>query len=151
MPSKKHTTVDSLSRKPPGPSDIRQIEEGEDIDEWINQQINISDWMVCPVETEDGNILEDMYTERHQAVGRYLLDGMQRPEGLKGREWTKFRQYALKFVVRGGHLFKKATKNVPLRRVINIEEEIKEVLDACHEQQGHPGIKRTYRLISDRY
>ena len=84
-------------------------------------------------------------------MARYLLDGMQRPEGLKGREWTKFRQYALKFVIRGGHLLKKAIKNVPLRRVIDMEEKIKEVLDACHEQQGHPGIERTYRLLSNRY
>lgn len=151
IPGKKHTAADGLSRKPPGPSDLEQAENEEDIDAWVDGQINAVEWIACPVETVEEQVLEDGYSEYHQMVGQFLLNGMQRPEGLKGREWTKFRQYALKFLVRGGHLFKRATKNVPLRRVVDSEEERENILNSCHEEQGHPGIERTYRLIADRY
>ena len=154
VPGSKHTAPDGLSRKPPGPSDLEDLENEGDIDDWIDDQINSQEWLVCPVEEgeeEQEQRLEDGYSELHQSVANFLLNGMQRPEGLKGAEWTKFRRYALKFLVRGRHLFKRATKNIPLRRVVDSEEERESILDACHEQQGHPGLERTYRLIADRY
>jgi hypothetical protein len=48
---------------------------------------------------------------------------LKRPEGLSLKKFCKFKNNALKFLVRDGYLFRRASKNVLLRRIIDGEED----------------------------
>lgn len=150
VPGKTHTVADGLSRKPPGPSDIWERDNEEDIDDWVDKQLNCVYAYPAEVFSEE-EVLYPGYSEEHQEIAKFLLNGMQKPSHLKGSNWTKFRKEALKFVVRERHLFRRATKNVSIRRVLDKDEERAQVLKECHDNAGHPGKERTYRLIADRY
>jgi hypothetical protein len=57
----------------------------------------------------------------------------------------RFKGNALKFMVHDGHLFRRASKNVPLRRVVDDEGDRGRILKALHEDCGHQGREGTYR------
>ena len=151
VPGKKYTVADGLSRKPPRLSDIWERDNKEDINDWVDAQINT--FYVFPVEVlnKEEDLLYLGYSEEHQEYGKFLLNGMKKPPYLKGKDWTKFRLEALKFIVRDRHLFRRATKNVSIRRVLDKDKERQQVLEECHDRAGHPRKERTYRLITDRY
>jgi hypothetical protein len=54
-------------------------------------------------------------------------------------------------MVHKGHLFKKASKNMPLRRVVDSKTDRARILKAAHEECGHRGREGTYRRVADRY
>jgi hypothetical protein len=50
-----------------------------------------------------------------------------------------------------GHLFKKTSKNIFLRRVIDSEINQARILEAAYKESGHKKKKGTYRRIVDKY
>jgi hypothetical protein len=67
------------------------------------------------------------------------------------KEFNKFKKEALKFKVQENHLFRRNSKNVPLRRVIDHPEERMRIIESLHDESGHRGREGTYRRIADRY
>jgi hypothetical protein len=102
-----------------------------------------TDWLV-----PDGG-----YSDDSKAIARFLKGptALARPHDMTVKEFRKFKDNALKFACGGGHLFRKSSKNMPMRRVIDDDEMRKEILEAMHEQGGHKGRERTYRRVADRY
>ena len=49
------------------------------------------------------------------------------------KDFHKFKDNTLKFTYGGGYLFRKSSKNIPIRRVIDDEDIRKEILEAIHK------------------
>ena len=161
---KKHTAADGLSRKPVTQTDLEDQEREEEIDDFIAAELQ-------PIQTSHAslhrpvqmrstglrkesrgtaNFLEDSYGEEYQEIARWLCT-LVRPTHLEGKAYRRFKQEALKFVVHDRQLFRRASKNVPLRKVVDRGERKKEILLELHEASGHKGREGTYRRVADRY
>ena len=68
-----------------------------------------------------------------------------------GKDFQLFKQQATKFLVKDKHLFRRASKNVPLRRVVDSLENRQQILQELHDGSGHRGREGTYRRVADRY
>ena len=151
VPGKKHTAADGLSRRPRGPSDdIDEVHE-KDIDDFIDEQLNCV--RVCPVsvnEAEEELPLEGSYSEESQRIARYLTT-LTWPNEMNRKAFRKFKSWALQFLVRDRQLFKRANKNVPLRRVVDETEDQQKILKQLHDEDEHKGREGTYRRVADRY
>ena len=103
-------------------------------------------------EEDSGSVLNPAseYSEKHERFAIYLAT-LRRPGGLNARQFTKFKKEALKFLVRDGELFRRGSKNVPMRRVIDKEEQAQEIITYQHDYSGHKGIEGTYRRVAALY
>lgn len=152
IPGKKNGVADGLSRQVPLPDEVlNDVDHG--IDDMVDADLDVL--YVRPVElgdTEEAPVLQPDagYSEQSLAIANWLTT-MQRPEGLTGNAFTKFKRWASRFMVQGGHLFHKAGRNRPLRRVLDDVTERRDVLRTMHEQHGHRGREGTYRTVSWRY
>jgi hypothetical protein len=60
--------------------------------------------------------LKEGYDEEAWKITRYLRT-LRKPEEMSIKQFRKFKKHALKFLVHDGHFFRRATKNVPFRRI----------------------------------
>ena len=150
IPGRKHSGPDSLSRRPRTESDNIDEAHEEDIDDFIDRDLNSI--RICPATLAAGTerILTEDYSDESEAIARFLTT-LAKPETMDRKEFRKFKANALKFLVRDGHLFRKANKNMPLRRVVDNETQRQQILQELHEESGHRGREGTYRRIADRY
>ena len=61
------------------------------------------------------------------------------------------KQYALRFLVHEGLLFRRAKVNMPPRRVVWDENDQKRIIKELHDNSGHRGKKGIYQKIGLRY
>ena len=150
MPGRKHTAADGLSRRPRGPSDSEDEAVEGDIDDFIDGQLNCV--RVCPVRALDESepVLDDGYSEESISIATYLTS-MQKPPDMDQKQFRKFKLNALHFMVRDKQLFRRANKNMPLRRVIDSDEDRNNIVESLHDESGHRGKEGTYRKVADRY
>jgi len=99
---------------------------------------------------EGGERLRPGYSEESKAIALYLTT-LKKPSHMTSKQFRRFRTNALTFMVHKGHLFKRASKNMPLRRVVDSEVDRFKILKAAHEESGHRGREGTYRRVADRY
>ena len=119
------------------------VGEPED-DRWPVAEEDVWNW-------RENGPLRPGYSETSQQIAGWLLKPGTRPPGLEGTAYRRFKGKAMRFFTRNGHLFLKASKNVPLRRVVDKDEDRIDIMQALHEQSGHRGTETTYRKIADRY
>ena len=151
VPGTKHGAADGLSRRPRGPSDDQDDLDELDIDDFIDAELNpIRVYPVTVGEDPDVNVLDDSYSEQSQRIARYLAT-MVRPSEMSRKEFRQFKLQALKFLVKDRYLFRRANKNVPLRRVVDGLGDRLEILKELHDESGHRGREGTYRRVADRY
>ena len=151
VPGKKHTAADGLSRRPRGSSDDIDEAHEENIDDFIDEQLNCV--RVCPVsvsEVEKELPLEESYSEESQRIARYLTT-LTWPSGMDRKAFRKFKSWALQFLVRDKQLFKRANKNVLFRRIVDEIENQQKILKQLHDEGGHKGRESTYQRVTDRY
>ena len=146
---KKHTAADGLSRRPHTQQEQEEIAREVDIDEWIEAELG-SLRMYPATLTDEGRVLEESYSEKSEEIAKYLLT-LRKPPGMGTKEFRKWRKEALKYKVQDRHLFRRNTKNIPLRRVIDDIKEQEEIMISLHDETGHRGREGTYRRIADRY
>jgi RNase H-like domain found in reverse transcriptase/Integrase zinc binding domain len=104
-----------------------------------------------PLDFEDlDGPLDSTYGPAYQQIAQYLLD-LQKPEGMEAVAFRKFKVAAHRFQIFQNQLFRRESKNVPMRRVIDGKNLKNKVLYTLHEQTGHRGREGTYRKIADRY
>lgn len=99
---------------------------------------------------EGGERLRPGYSEESVAIAHYLTT-LKRPPHLSTKDFRQFKRNALTFMVYQGHLFKRASKNIPLRRVVDDDADQERIMKAAHDECGHRGKEGTYRRIADRY
>lgn len=169
VPGKKHTAADGLSRRPAGEGETLDT---EDIDDWIDDQLEkncsaamfrsypatvedieeleVGPHLDPPNEEDRHDILDESYTEEWQTLARFLVR-FTRPPGLYGKDYRNYRERADRYEVYGDLLYRKASKNIPRKRVIARDEDREKVVREMHDELGHRGEESTYRRVADRY
>ena len=101
-------------------------------------------------ESVDESVLVPGYREASQRIATYLIT-LQKPAGMDTKEFRKFKNYALHFRVLDCHFFRRNSRNVPCRRVIDNEADCQSILKSLHNESGRRGRKGTYKQIADQY
>ena len=149
IPGRKHTAADGLSRRPHTKADLAEAEAEPDIDEFILAELNCL--RVSPISVDEPiPILQEGYTELSRKIATYLTT-LRRPADMTIKEFNAFKKRALKFKVQDNHLFRRNSKNVPMRRVVDNLVERQNILQQLHDESGHKGREGTYRRVADRY
>ena len=130
--------------------DVEGVSESEESESDVSEEELLDERGGEVWTPEEGERLRPGYSEESITIARYLTT-LRKPPGMTTKEFQQFKRKALTFMVHEGHLFKRANKNVPLRRVVDIEEDRRKILKAAHEESGHRGKEGTYRRIADRY
>ena len=87
--------------------------------------------------------------EELERVQKFLED-LERPKGLSERDVRSFLDYARKFFVSQGVLYRRSKEGLHQRVVVKPEER-EAVLRGVHEELGHRGLFSTRRTLLDRY
>ena len=82
--------------------------------------------------TLDTKPLHPSYSEYHQNIAHWLLY-QHRPQGISRAAFQKLKRLAIRHFVQDGYLFRKHSKNLPLRRVVDDEETKIALIAECHE------------------
>ena len=99
---------------------------------------------------EPGGILEDGYSKDSQRIALFLTT-LRKPSGMSRGEFRAFRKRALKYAVIGKELYRRGSKNMPSRIVVDSLEKRSAILKDLHEESGHKGRESTYWRIFVRY
>ena len=117
--------------------ELRQEAETEDdrVEDLASNLEGLTDW------DDTNSQLRPGYSQHSITIAKYLTT-LKRPASIKemsSKEFHKFKREALTFQVHKGDLFKRASKNVPLRRVVDNGEDRLRILEAMHDETGHRG------------
>lgn len=149
VPGRKHSAADGLSRRPPTAADLAEAEAETDIDDFILTELN--SLRVSPISLDEPTpILADNYSDNSWKIATYLTT-LRRPPEMNAKEFNAFKKKAVKFEVQDNHLFRRNSKNVPMRRVVDDPTERQTILQQLHHESGHKGREGTYRRVADRY
>ncbi|KAJ5675385.1 protein SEY1 [Penicillium macrosclerotiorum] len=146
---KKHSAADGLSRRPATEQELIDQAKEADIDEFIAEEVS---YLRVPVWVlPEGRILSESYSDDSEMITRYL-SSLRRPEAMPRSQFYTFKKKALQFAVQGEYLFYRGRGvNLPLRRVLDTEEDRQRVLKGAHDEIGHREREATYHLLKLRY
>jgi hypothetical protein len=160
IPGRKHTVADGLSRCPRTESDDIDEQNEEDIEDFLDTELailSIAPISVVPENSEKSEefgtpiqIFNKTYSEELQHIAKYLTT-LRKPKRLTASEFRQFRKKAMKYVMRDGLIFRRESKNIPSRLVVDSGEEQTKIIMALHDESGHKGRESTYRKIADYY
>ena len=149
---KKHVVADALSRYPQ-PDGWQPPEDPEDdLDAYIDYAMCES--IECNLSTHgtpaDDRLLGAGYEDESEEIAQYLV--YQRvPPGMPARKRRAWRRQALTFYFSDSMLFKKASRNVAVRRVVDDKTTQGAIITEVHAQLGHRGVNGTATAIAQRY
>ena len=101
-------------------------------------------------ENDDEESLKNEYFEKFQKIVHYLIT-LAKSNHLNRKKFCKFKNWALQFLVRDRHLFKRVNKNVSLRKVIDKIENQAIILKQFHDENEHRGREEIYRRMTNKY
>ncbi|GBG70054.1 hypothetical protein CBR_g4882 [Chara braunii] len=146
----KNQVADGLSRLPIREEDLPRFKEEEVTmaKEEIMKVVTNRAQIVRSSRGKEGGpmtFLANLYDGKYRDIGLYLV----------GREagTERIRQKALGYCLRGGHLFKRATKFAIPMRVLCDPEERRAVIEELHDGfvRGHRGVKGTFDKVRRLY
>ena len=146
IPGSKNSVADGLSRKPAGPSDLREKETEEDIDDFVDAQIYMQ-------QLEDaGFVLKGRWSDESHRIANYLTT-LTEPTHLSSAAMIRaFKIRAMKYLVRDGALWMRPKKpGLQPRRLVDFPEDRAELFEEYHRKTGHKGRDDTYHRISTSY
>jgi hypothetical protein len=159
VPGRKHTAADGLSRRPRTESDNVDEQYKTDIEDFIDAELGALS--IAPVQAgidedssdgreEPDGILEDGYSKDSQKIALFLTT-LRKPSEMSRGEFRSFRKRALKYAVIGKELYRRGSKNIPSRIVVDSLEKRSAILKDLHKENGHKGRESTYWRIFVRY
>lgn len=148
MVGKKHTAVDELFKKSVTEREIAEQVREVNIDDFIDTQLNAL--RIASVSVESRRILVPKYNEKMKSYAIYLTI-MRKSANLTIKKTKQFKLEALRFKVEGDQIYRRKSKNVSARRVINDEKSRQRILKDLHDDDEHRRREETYKRIADRY
>jgi hypothetical protein len=147
----KHIAADDLSKKSLSSNDLKKVAEEKDIDDWIDAQLNcVRVFSVSIVEKESSFILISEYFEKSQKIVVYLFT-LRKSFEMTLKEFNKFKKKALRFKLQKNQFFRRNSKNVFMKKMIDDFEERQRILKQLHDESDHRDKKNIYKRIIDRY
>ncbi|KAG9382496.1 rve domain containing protein [Pyrenophora tritici-repentis] len=144
VPGKKNVIPDALSRYPQPEGWTPPKEDEDDLEPFIDRVLNRYEEINLVMATEEtiGKLLTEEYDEKSEEIAVFLRT-LKRPDGLRGQERRKWTKNAARFF--------KATKAMPVRRVVDGEDLQAALIQEIHERLGHKGIQTTFGAVCQRY
>jgi hypothetical protein len=147
----KHTAADDLFRKSSSFNNFKKVAEKKNIDDWMNIQLDcVRVFFVFVAEDESFSILISEYFEKSQKIVVYLLT-LRKFFEMSLKEFNKFKKKILKFKFQKNQFFRRNSKNVFMRRVIDDFEKRQRILKQFHDESDHRNKENIYKRIIDRY
>jgi hypothetical protein len=146
VPGKKNVVADALSRYPKPEGWTAPEETEDDVEEFIEN-------LIANMETTDeqvaGRVLKAEYSDESEEYAVFLTT-MKTPQ-LPRSKLTAWKKKAMNFFVRDGYLFRKVSRNVAIRRVVDDPDLRTAAIWEIHRQLGHRGINAVYTMLAQRY
>jgi hypothetical protein len=147
----KHIAADDLFKKSLSSNDLKKIVKKKNIDDWIDAQLNcVRVFFVSIVEKEFSFILISEYSEKSQKIVVYLFT-LRKSSEMTLKEFNKFKKKVLRFKLQKNQFFRRNSKNVFMKRVIDDFEKRQRILKQLHDENDHRDKKKTYKRIINRY
>jgi hypothetical protein len=117
----------------------------------MNTQLDcVRVFSVSIAKEEQSFILVSEYFEKSQKIVVYLFT-LRKFFELSLKEFNKFKKKTLRFKLQKDQLFRRNSKNVFMKRVIDDFEERQRILKQLHDESDHRDRENTYKKIIDRY
>jgi hypothetical protein len=147
----KYTAANDLFRKSLSSNDLKKVVEKKDIDDWIDAQLNcVRVFSVSIAEKESSFILIFEYSEKSQKIVVYLFT-LRKSSEMTLKEFNKFKKKILRFKLQKDQFFRRNSKNVFMKRMIDDFEKRQRILKQLHDENDHRDKKNIYKKIIDRY
>ncbi len=147
----KYTAADDLFRKSSSFNDLKKVAEKKNIDDWVNIQLDcMRVFSVSIAEEESSLILIFEYFEKSQKIVVYLFT-LRKSSEMSLKKFNKLKKKVLKFKLQKDQFFRRNSKNVFMRRVIDDLEERQRILKQFHDENDHRDKKNIYKRIIDSY
>ncbi|RAQ98663.1 putative gag-pol poly protein [Stemphylium lycopersici] len=148
IPGKKNVVADALSRYPKPEGSEPPEETEDDLEEFIDHMIGNVNAPALPV--SHARLLRQEFSEASEQYAQFLVN-LKSPKGMQSRELRAWKKRALNFFVRDGILFKKTSRNIAIRRVVDDKDLQTAAVWNVHQQIGHRGVNAVYSILSQRY
>ncbi len=147
----KHIAANNLFRKSSSFNDLKEVAEKKNMNDWVNTQLNyVRVFSISIAEEESSFILTFKYFEKSQKIVVYLFT-LRKFSEMSLKEFNKFKKKAFKFKLQRDQFFRRNSKNVFMKRVIDDFEERQRILKQLHDESDHRKKENIYKRIIDRY
>ncbi len=117
----------------------------------MNTQLNcVRVFSISIVEKKSSFILTSEYFEKSRKIVVYLFT-LRKFFEMSLKEFNKFKKKAFKFKLQKDQFFRRNSKNVFMKRVIDDLEKRQRILKQLHDENNHRDKKNIYKKIIDRY
>jgi hypothetical protein len=117
----------------------------------MNTQLDcVRVFFVSIAKEKSSSILISEYFEKSQKIVVYLFT-LRKFFEMSLKKFNKFKKKAFRFKLQRDQLFRRNSKNVLMRRVIDDLEERQRILKQLHDESDHRDKKDIYKRIIDRY
>jgi hypothetical protein len=141
--------MNELSRRSVTETKIKVESRKLDIDDFIDAKLNFL--RVCSISISDDElVLNVSYSNKSQKIIIYLTF-LRRSIEMTVKEFRIFKNEILRFRVEREHLFRRNSKNVSSRRIVNQLKDRFRIIQKLHDESEHRDKKNIYRRIADRY
>jgi hypothetical protein len=124
----KHTVADDLFKKSFSSNDLKKAAEEKSIDDWVDAQLScVRVFFVSIVEEESSFILIFKYSEKSQKIAIYLFT-LRKSSEMTLKEFNKFKKKILKFKFQRNQFYRRNSKNVFMRRIVDDLEKRRRIL-----------------------
>jgi hypothetical protein len=147
----KHIVADDLFKKSSSSNDLKKVAEEKNIDDWVNTQLDcVRVFFISTAKEESSSILAFEYFEKSQKIVVYLFT-LRKFSEMSLKEFNKFKKEALRFKLQRNQFFRRNSKNVLMKRVIDDFEKRQRILKQLHDENDHRSRENIYKRIIDRY
>jgi hypothetical protein len=147
----KHIVANDLFRKSSSFNDFKKVAEKKNIDDWVNTQLDcVRVFSVSIAKEKFSSILIFEYFKKSQKIVVYLFT-LRKSFEMSLKKFNKFKKKALKFKLQRNQFFRRNSKNVFMKRVIDDFEKRQRFLKQLHDENDHEDKENIYKRIIDRY